>query len=156
MKFEFTRLSLALAWLAACPSNIAQPVSSVSPDRQPGLVKSEFIFETAPFASSHASTIVETKEGLLAAWFGGPHERHPEVVIWTARHAGESWSAPVRAADGKWVKATGHVSGEAVVVSNPAVKQPTAVRYAWADNPDCNLYNGAGLPASPFRLGEEK
>ncbi len=100
MNFEFTRLSLALAWLAACPSNIAQPVSSVSPDRQPGLVKSEFIFETAPFASSHASTIVETKEGLLAAWFGGPHERHPEVVIWTARHAGESWSAPVRAADG--------------------------------------------------------
>lgn len=100
MNFEFTRLSLALAWLAACPSNIAQPVSSVSPDRQPGLVKSEFIFETAPFASSHASTVVETKEGLLAAWFGGPHERHPEVVIWTARHAGESWSAPVRAADG--------------------------------------------------------
>ena len=100
MNFEFTHLSLALAWLAACPSNIAQPVSSVSPDRQPGLVKSEFIFETAPFVSSHASTVVETKEGLLAAWFGGPHERHPEVVIWTARHAGESWSAPVRAADG--------------------------------------------------------
>src|SRR5256886_16085226 len=100
MNFEFTRLSLALAWLAACPSNIAQPVSSVSPDRQPGLVKSEFIFETAPFASSHASTIVETKEGLLAAWFGGPHERHPEVAIWTARYDGHRWFPPMQVADG--------------------------------------------------------
>jgi len=63
-------------------------------------VKSEFIFETAPFASSHASTIVETKEGLLAAWFGGPHERHPEVAIWTARYDGHRWSPPVQVADG--------------------------------------------------------
>jgi sialate O-acetylesterase len=42
-----------------------------------------------------------------------------------------------------------------VVASSAEVKQPIAVRYAWADNPDCNLYNGAGLPASPFRLGEK-
>jgi len=63
-------------------------------------VKSEFIFQTAPFKSSHASTIVETKEGLLAAWFGGPHERHPEVVIWTARYDGRNWSAPAAVADG--------------------------------------------------------
>jgi len=28
---------------------------------------------------------------------------------------------------------------------------PIAMRYAWADNPTCNLYNAAGLPASPFR-----
>jgi predicted neuraminidase len=63
-------------------------------------VKSEFIFDTAPFASSHASTIVETKDGPLAAWFGGPHERHPEVVIWTARYDGEKWSAPAQVADG--------------------------------------------------------
>jgi hypothetical protein len=61
----------------------------------------------------------------------------------------------IKSADGKWAKATAKVSGDAVIVSSPDVKSPAAVRYAWADNPDCNLYNGAGLPASPFRLGEK-
>jgi len=37
------------------------------------------------------------------------------------------------------------------VLWSDKVPQPVAVRYAWADNPICNLYNGAGLPASPFR-----
>jgi sialate O-acetylesterase len=41
--------------------------------------------------------------------------------------------------------------GDTVLVSSPEVKVPVAVRYGWADNPDCNLYNGADLPASPFR-----
>ena len=35
--------------------------------------------------------------------------------------------------------------------SFPKVRFPTAVRYAWANNPVCNLYNAAGLPAIPFR-----
>jgi sialate O-acetylesterase len=34
------------------------------------------------------------------------------------------------------------------------VPAPVAVRYAWADNPVCNLYNGAGLPAAPFRTDD--
>ena len=38
-----------------------------------------------------------------------------------------------------------------VIVSCPEVKDPVAVRYAWADNPVCNLYNSEGLPAWPFR-----
>jgi sialate O-acetylesterase len=38
-----------------------------------------------------------------------------------------------------------------VVVSSPQVGKPVAVRYAWANNPLCNLYNKAGLPAVPFR-----
>src|SRR6266404_6666756 len=51
-------LVLALVALTGGVSNAAQPESSVSSNHQPGLVRSEFIFETAPFASSHASTIV--------------------------------------------------------------------------------------------------
>ncbi|GHV63900.1 9-O-acetylesterase [Bacteroidia bacterium] len=43
------------------------------------------------------------------------------------------------------------IEGDEVVVTSPKVKFPTSVRYAWADNPVCNLYNGAGLPASPFQ-----
>jgi sialate O-acetylesterase len=38
-----------------------------------------------------------------------------------------------------------------VVVSSPEVSEPVAVRYGWADMPKVNLFNGAGLPASPFR-----
>jgi sialate O-acetylesterase len=41
-----------------------------------------------------------------------------------------------------------------VVVSSRQVASPVAVRYAWGINPVCNLYNGAGLPASPFRTDE--
>ena len=48
------------------------------------------------------------------------------------------------------------IEGNAVVVWSPAVLRPVAVRYAWADNPTCNLYNGAGLPAAPFQTGNER
>jgi sialate O-acetylesterase len=37
------------------------------------------------------------------------------------------------------------------IVSSQEAPQPVAVRYAWANNPEVNLYNGAGLPAMPFR-----
>ena len=67
---------------------------------QAGLVKSEFIYETAPFPECHASTIAETKGGLVAAWFGGTGERHPDVGIWLSRQSGGQWSAPVEVANG--------------------------------------------------------
>ena len=53
-----------------------------------------------------------------------------------------------------WAKA--EIQGDKIVVSSPEVSYPVAVRYAWADNPVCNLYNGAGLPASPFRTDDWK
>jgi sialate O-acetylesterase len=56
--------------------------------------------------------------------------------------------------DGRFHWADAYVEGEQVVVSSPEVKRPFAVRYAWADNPDADLYNRAGLPASPFRTDE--
>src|SRR5260370_902753 len=65
-----------------------------------GVVKTEFIFETAPFAQCHASTIAETGAALAAAWFGGTREGKPDVAIWVSRNEGGSWSAPVQAADG--------------------------------------------------------
>jgi sialate O-acetylesterase len=53
-----------------------------------------------------------------------------------------------------WANAT--TDGDHVIVSSPDVPAPVAVRYGWADNPDCNLVNGAGLPASPFRTDKWK
>ncbi len=64
---------------------------------------------------------------------------------------GELKGFEIAGADQKWVLGTARIEGDQVIVSNPEVKSPVAVSYAWADNPDCNLYNGAGLPASPFR-----
>lgn len=57
----------------------------------------------------------------------------------------------IAGADQKFVWAEARIEGDTVVVSSAAVSQPKAVRYAWANNPVCNLYNDAGLPASPFR-----
>jgi predicted neuraminidase len=65
-----------------------------------GVVSSEFIFETAPFPSCHASTLAETKSGLVAAWFGGTRERDPDVGIWISRQVDGRWSAPEEAANG--------------------------------------------------------
>jgi predicted neuraminidase len=64
-------------------------------------VRSKFIFTDAPFASAHASTIAETADGLVAAWFGGPFEGHPEVSVWLAREREGHWSAPVEVARGE-------------------------------------------------------
>jgi sialate O-acetylesterase len=53
--------------------------------------------------------------------------------------------------DRKFVWADAKIKGDTVVVRSEKVSVPAAVRYGWADNPKCNLYNRAGLPASPFR-----
>jgi len=60
-------------------------------------------------------------------------------------------SFEIAGADRKYVEAEAHIDGQTVVVSSPSVPAPVYVRYGWSDNPSCNLYNGAGLPASPFR-----
>jgi len=92
LKFSLT-VSLAIIF--------SSYVQGVSPAKFTAKVlTSGFIYETAPFPSCHASTIVETKEGLLAAWFGGTHENNPDVCIYTAACIGGKWNAPVLAADG--------------------------------------------------------
>jgi sialate O-acetylesterase len=63
----------------------------------------------------------------------------------------------IAGADKKFVWANAKIDGTNVIVSSPSIKQPVAVRYAWADNPEgCNLYNAAGLPACPFRTDSWK
>jgi sialate O-acetylesterase len=52
--------------------------------------------------------------------------------------------------DGKFLPAEAIIDGTTVVASNGSVAQPVHVRYAWKDDPRCNLYNIEGLPASPF------
>jgi sialate O-acetylesterase len=52
--------------------------------------------------------------------------------------------------DGRYVPATATIDGTTIVASSPEVPIPVRVRYGWANSPQCNLFNGQGLPASPF------
>jgi predicted neuraminidase len=83
------------------------------------VVRSEFIFERAPFPSAHASTIVESRDGLVAAWFGGTAERNPDVGIWVSRREAAGWSAPIEVANGVQPDGTRHPCW------NPVLFQPS-------------------------------
>jgi predicted neuraminidase len=85
------------------PLLLLLPLAALLPVSRAGaqaIVLSEFIYEDAPTPQCHASTIVETESGLVAAWFGGEHERHPNVGIWVARHENGRWTRPVEGVTG--------------------------------------------------------
>jgi sialate O-acetylesterase len=60
----------------------------------------------------------------------------------------------IAGADQHWTWAKAKIDGKDVVVSSDEVPSPVAVRYGWASNPSCDLYNNEGLPASPFRTDD--
>lgn len=64
------------------------------------ILVSEIIDIPKPYASCHASTIVESHGSLVAAWFAGSSEGKPDVSIWLSRRNGDSWTAPEEVADG--------------------------------------------------------
>lgn len=78
------------------------------------MLQQEFIFEEAAFPSCHASTLVETAPGALAAaWFGGQREGAPDVSIWLSRREAGRWTPPEKVA-----------SGDGVPCWNPVLFQP--------------------------------
>lgn len=85
----FVSLGVVLIGITPVPAAETNPV-----------VMSEFIYETAPFPSCHASTMAETPTGLVAAWFGGTDEKDPDVGIWFARRTKDGWSPPVELFNG--------------------------------------------------------
>ena len=96
-----------LALQAGLRTEAVAQVDGAAPEGSPafgkaGLLTTEFLYsaEAAPTVSCHASTIVESKDGLVAAWFGGTYEKHPDVGIWFSRHIDGKWSVPVEVANG--------------------------------------------------------
>lgn len=95
--------------------------------------------------------------------YSGPWHRSMKIVGNQVRlkfdHAGSGLVAKgsklagfaISGEDRRFYWADTVIEGDTVVVSSPKVPDPVAVRYAWDSNPVCNLYNGAGLPAVPFR-----
>ncbi|TLD69928.1 sialidase [Phragmitibacter flavus] len=86
-------LAVSLASLALTP------VLKSIPD-QPAILQSEFIYEPGLYPQIHASTIEETPHGLVAAWFGGTHEKNPDVGIWVSRLVDGKWTESVEVANG--------------------------------------------------------
>ena len=90
------------------------------------------------------------------------HETRGSELVVSFRHAGDGLRAKdgapkgfqIAGSDHQWQPANARIDGDKVILSHPAVARPAVVRYAWARNPDGNLVNSAGLPASPFRTDE--
>ena len=100
-------------------SSLGLSSASVSPAACPAVVTTEFICETGPHSQVHATTIAETPTGLVAAWFGGTKEAHPDVCIWVSRQqAGGRWTGSVEAANGLQPDGTRHPTW------NPVLFQP--------------------------------
>src|SRR4029079_6350182 len=92
-----------LVCMVAAPGTVAQePAAKAGAEgadgpliltTQPGIVSTAFIYATDTFPQCHASTIELAADRLVAAWFGGTREKHPDVGIWLSRQEGDSWSA---------------------------------------------------------------
>ncbi len=103
---------VTLGWLAAgvpllpaddpAPRPVIKPLGLIDDVTSRAIVSSGFVFaETdAPTPQIHASTIVETPQGLAAAWFAGTREKHNDVGIWVSRHVNGKWTPPVEVMNG--------------------------------------------------------
>jgi sialate O-acetylesterase len=87
---------------------------------------------------------LHTEKGTLRLQFG-------HLGGGLAMHGAKLTGFLVAGDDQKFVAADAKIEGKTVVVSSRQVPNPVAARYAWADDPQCSLYNKAGLPAPPFR-----
>ena len=151
------KLSLAaITWLLVAPFLTAQ---------QPAIKLSEFIYESAPFPSCHASTIAENASGnLVAAWFGGTDEKDPDVGIWVSSKLNAKWSAPVEVANG-----IQFMNSEGVAVRHPcwnpvlfqAAKGPLMLFYKVGPTPSTwwgmlmTSEDGGATWSMPRRLPEQ-
>ena len=92
--------TVCLFWAVAIAGS-GQPAPSA-------VISARFIYETAPFPSAHASTIVHAGGELIAAWFGGTRERAPDVGIWISRQVSGAWAPPIEVATGVQPDGTRH------------------------------------------------
>jgi sialate O-acetylesterase len=93
---------------------------------------------------------VTQEDHALRVWFDHAGGLMAKAAVPTAEVTGFE----VAGADGKYSAAQARIEGESVVLSSLDVPKPVSVRYGWAANPNCNLFNKEGLPASPFQAPE--
>lgn len=122
------RLSVLLAIAILATSTVVrsedqQPSwSTLSPlnvSNAEAVIRSEFLYDNAPFPEVHASTIAETPQGLVCAFFGGTEESNNDVGIWLTRQVGAAWSEPVEVANGIQHKTLRHPCWNPVLFQQP-------------------------------------
>lgn len=94
---QITIAFLGLLLLGSCKSALEKKTW------KEGILVDQFVFDKAPYPSCHSITIVEATNGdLVSAWFGGSHERHPDVCIYSAikPKGSDKWGEPIKVADG--------------------------------------------------------
>lgn len=92
---------VGLLLLTSCKSTLDTKVALKDKTWKEGIISEEFLFETAPYPSCHAATIVETtNKELIASWFGGTNERNPDVGIWVSKRKNGKWTEGVEVANG--------------------------------------------------------
>jgi predicted neuraminidase len=109
-----------IAIIATAASISTNSTAVASKPQSDAIVLSELINAHAPYPSSHASTIAETTSGhLVAAWFGGTGERHPDVGIWFARRGRTAWEAAIEVANGMQADGTRYPTWNPVLFQAP-------------------------------------
>lgn len=99
----FKKMAFSLVFSAVCLTGCVSGNEVPSPDlsRPDPILSRSFIYNEAPYPEAHASTIAELSDGRIAAsWFGGTHERHPDVAIWYAVREEDVWQKAVKVATG--------------------------------------------------------
>lgn len=99
-QIQYFRKHISTLVLVLCILGLTTSLNAQKIFWKDGIIKDEFIYDTAPFPSCHAATIAETPKGLVAAFFGGTKERNPDVEIWVCRLEKGHWTAPVSVANG--------------------------------------------------------
>jgi predicted neuraminidase len=97
---------------------LENPRSAVATAAAPAILDAGFIYDRGPHPQVHASTIAETPTGLVAAWFGGTRERHPDVGIHVSRFVDGRWTSSREVATGVQPDGTRHPTW------NPVLFQP--------------------------------
>jgi sialate O-acetylesterase len=130
------------------PANV-HPTNTQEVGRRLALAARALVYAEAVEFSGPVYRQATGEGGALRVWF-----THAEGM--QAKGGGAVSGFTVAGKDGNFVPAEARIEGDTVVVSSPQVSAPAAVRYAWADDPECNLINREGLPAVPFRSGEPR
>lgn len=98
---QTTLIIIATLLFCSCKQVEEKKIALEDKTWREGIVIDEFIYETAPYPSAHAATIVETTNGdLVASWFGGTRERNPDVGIWVSKRKKDKWTEAVEVANG--------------------------------------------------------
>jgi sialate O-acetylesterase len=143
MTLELPRTGMAVAIDIGEPNDI-HPKNKQEVGRRLALAAEATVYYRDQEFSGPLFAGAQVEEGKMRLSF-----RHSDGL--KAKDGGKLKGFAIAGSDKKFVWANAVIDGDHIVVSSPEVPEPAAVRYAWADDPECNLVNATGLPASPFR-----